>query len=104
MNDWTPTTAAIRKMTVDGYLDYPGAMTDDELGAAFDRWLAERMKETVAAIVSKVRLNCTLDWEVMKAGGDPIIYAVADWIENPPEWVKAPWATPVPSDAGSDRG
>lgn len=42
-------------------------------------------------IVAKVRKNCTLDWEVMQRGGDHIISGVAAWIENPPEWVKAPW-------------
>ena len=47
-------------------------------------------------IATKVRANCTLDWDVMQKGGDAIIYAVADWIENPPDWVKAQWE-PVPT-------
>lgn len=44
---------------------------------------AERIK-----IAEQVRRNCTLDWDVMQEGGDGVIYAVADWIEHPPEWVQ----------------
>lgn len=38
------------------------------------------------AIADQVRRNCTLDWDRMQKGGDHIVYGVADWIENPPEW------------------
>lgn len=38
------------------------------------------------AIADQVRANCTPDWEAVKKGGDTLIQAVCDWIENPPEW------------------
>jgi len=43
--------------------------------------------EQRALIASVVRRNCTPSGEAYAAGGDRLIYAVADWIENPPEWV-----------------
>lgn len=41
-------------------------------------------------IAEQVRRNCTLDWETVKKGGDALVYAVADWIENPPDWSALP--------------
>lgn len=52
--------------------------------------------EVAATIVARVRANCTLDWDIVQKGGDHIVYGVADWIENPPEWVDAPWAERTP--------
>lgn len=44
------------------------------------------------AIAEQVRRNCTPSSEAYAAGGDTLIRAVADWIENPPEWstIEAP--------------
>ena len=47
---------------------------------------------TVESIVATVRANCTPSSEAYEKGGDFLISAVADWIENPPEWVHATWA------------
>ena len=38
------------------------------------------------AIADQVRRNCTPSSEAYTKGGHILIYAVADWIENPPEW------------------
>lgn len=38
------------------------------------------------AIADQVRANCTPTSEAYEKGGDVLVYAVADWIENPPEW------------------
>lgn len=38
------------------------------------------------AIADQVRRNCTPSSEAYSKGGDALIYAVCDWIENPPEW------------------
>lgn len=38
------------------------------------------------AIADQVRANCTPSSEAYRAGGDALVYAVAGWIENPPEW------------------
>ncbi len=38
------------------------------------------------AIADQVRRNCTPSSEAYSKGGDFLVYAVADWIENPPEW------------------
>jgi len=46
----------------------------------------------VESIVTSIRASCTVPSEVAVKGGDLIVYAVADWVENPPEWVKATWA------------
>lgn len=43
-----------------------------------------------AAIAEQVRRNCKLDWGTDKKGGDALVYAVADWIENPPGWSSLP--------------
>lgn len=40
------------------------------------------------AIADQARRNCTPSSEAYTAGGDTLIYAVLDWIENPPEWSK----------------
>lgn len=50
------------------------------------------------AIADQVRRNCTPPNEAYEKGGDVMIYAVADWIENPPEWSKF---TP-PADSGRE--
>lgn len=47
---------------------------------------------TVESIVATVRAHCTPSSEAYEKGGDFLIYAVADWIENPPEWVHSTWA------------
>ena len=78
---------------------YRGKMAD--LNAKHDDAVIAR---TAADIVTKVRANCTLPSELVLKGGDQIIYAVADWIENPPEWVKASWRDQEPSDVGPTDG
>lgn len=47
---------------------------------------------TVESIVASIRSNCTPPHDAYAEGGDTLIAAVADWIENPPEWVKSTWA------------
>jgi len=47
---------------------------------------------TVKSIVASIRANCTPPVSAYSAGGDTLIGAVADWIENPPEWVQSTWA------------
>ena len=42
-------------------------------------------------IVHKIRMHCTPSAEAYEKGGDFLVQAVADWIENPPDWVDAPW-------------
>lgn len=66
----------------------------------------EVMTATARAITEKVRLNCTPSSEAYERGGDFLIREVADWIDNPPEWVKAPWVVTdsAVSEAGGDRG
>ena len=49
--------------------------TDDEREAAWRK-----------AIADQVRRNCTPSGDAYQQGGDYLVYAVADWIENPPEW------------------
>lgn len=41
----------------------------------------------LASVADAVRRSCTPSQEAYTAGGDRLVYAVADWIENPPEWV-----------------
>lgn len=54
------------------------------------------------AIADQVRRNCTPTAEQYQAGGDTLIRAVADWIENPPEW--STFAAPVvPATDDEDR-
>jgi hypothetical protein len=57
------------------------------------------VRSTVESIVASVRANCTPSSEAYKAGGDHLIGAVANWIENPPEWVKSTWADQARHDA-----
>jgi hypothetical protein len=61
------------------------------VSVVFHEWLAAHDAEVVVQIAAKVRANCTPSSEAYSKGGDTLVYAVADWIENPPEWVKAPW-------------
>jgi len=49
--------------------------TDDDPEAAWRK-----------AIADQVRRNCTPSGDAYQKGGDYLVYAVADWIENPPEW------------------
>lgn len=51
--------------------------------------------EIVKAIAASIRANCTLDWDIIQQGSDATVYGVADWIENPPEWITTPWAAQV---------
>ena len=71
----------------------------------FDRWIAahdaEVRVEVAATIVARVRSSCTPSLAAYQAGGDGLIAAVADWIENPPKWVDAPWRNPVTPQAGT---
>lgn len=55
----------------------------------------------VASIVASIRANCTPSSKAYEAGGDVLIAAVADWIENPPEWVQATWADQARARANS---
>ncbi|RFA15822.1 hypothetical protein B7R22_05290 [Subtercola boreus] len=50
------------------------------------------VQSTVESIVASIRNNCTPPSDAYTAGGDRLIGAVADWVEHPPEWVKATWA------------
>lgn len=50
------------------------------------------------AIAGQVRRNCTPSSEAYVKGGDFLISAVADWIENPPEWVPPLLTVPEPTD------
>jgi hypothetical protein len=105
-DEFTPVTEEVRQAFILGS-DEDGASID------FDRWLAahdadvlaavrrvtpDRETEWRKAIADQVRLNCTPPGEAYDKGGDALIYAVADWIENPPEWSKfvAPVAPVVP--------
>lgn len=56
--------------------------------AEFDRMIAAHDAEMRKTIAEQVRRNCTLPWP-LPVGTDATVYAVADWIENPPEWVTA---------------
>lgn len=38
------------------------------------------------AIAEQIRRNCTPSLDAYAAGGDILVYAVAEWVENPPEW------------------
>jgi hypothetical protein len=58
--------------------------------------------EAAREIAAKVRANCTPSSEAYSKGGDLLVYAVADWIENPPEWVKAPWAVTLSTETTTD--
>ncbi|MFE4469542.1 hypothetical protein ACFRFH_12075 [Leifsonia sp. NPDC056824] len=40
-----------------------------------------------AAIAEQIRNHCTPSQEAYQKGGDSLIAAVADWVENPPDWV-----------------
>ena len=71
--------------------------------AEFDRALEAHDRQvaakTTADIVARVRQSCTPSTEAYTKGGDFLIYAVAGWIEDPPEWVNAPWVgrgRPIP--------
>jgi hypothetical protein len=50
------------------------------------------IRSTVNSVAASIRHNCTPSPEAYAKGGDSLIYAVADWIENPPEFVKDGWA------------
>lgn len=50
-------------------------------------WRPEGTYLERATVAATVRRNCTPSGEAYAAGGDSLITAVADWIENPPEWV-----------------
>lgn len=58
----------------------PKPTAADELRAA------DLEKAWRKAIADQVRRNCTPDSEAYDRGGDIMIRAVADWIENPPAW------------------
>lgn len=62
-----------------------------DLDVAIQRAVQAAREATARDIVAKVRQNCTPSGEAYEKGGDYLIAAVADWIENPPEWVKASW-------------
>ena len=74
----------------------PGGLTADEFDAAVAAHDAEvlatadRGNESAwrKAIADQVRRNYTPSGEAYEKGGDALIYAVCDWIENPPEWSK----------------
>lgn len=48
--------------------------------------MSDKQQAWRKAIADQVRRNCTPSSEAYAAGGDTLIAAVADWIENPPEW------------------
>lgn len=91
MTEHIPTIDDIR-----GVIEWRSKRAKDNLDVeAFDRWLAARDAAvaiaTAAIITDKVRAHCTPSQETYARGGDVLIYAVADWIDNPPEWVHASW-------------
>lgn len=64
----------------------------DRAQAADDAWavlaaVPPVISPTRHQIAEQVRRHCTPSVEAYEAGGDRLIAAVADWIENPPEWV-----------------
>lgn len=59
------------------------------LDSYIDKIVAEARADERKKIATQVRNNCTLPWP-LPVGTDPTIRAVADWIENPPEWVTGP--------------
>ena len=61
--------------------DHPTYAEDGPVGAT-----TMTEAEWRKVIADQVRRNCTPSTEAYQAGGDKLIYAVADWIENPPEW------------------
>jgi hypothetical protein len=53
---------------------------------------APRAEHEVAAdIAARIRANYTASANTYAHGGDFLVEAVADWIENPPEWVDVSW-------------
>lgn len=93
--------------------DFP--LTDRDKGITRQAWRVALKAALVAAystpeptsevdqrkiIADQIRRSCTVPSEAALAGGDRIVYAVADWVENPPEWVTKPGAvTPQSSEA-----
>jgi hypothetical protein len=47
-------------------------------------WASKQARKEIA---EQVRRHCTPSSDAYTKGGDTLIAAVADWIENPPEWV-----------------
>lgn len=95
-DEYTPTTGDVRDAYLRAryYLDNApeGAEGYRAVPLGFDRWLAKHDAEVAATIADRVRRNCTPSVEALSADDYHLIYAVADWIENPPEWIDAPWA------------
>jgi len=82
-------------------VDYPGGEFEDAMYwvrkaraalAALSRPVPD---DTAKQIADRVRKHCTPSVEAYRRGGDFLVEFVADWIENPPEWVDAPWAKPI---------
>jgi hypothetical protein len=94
--DYTPNTDKVRDAYIRG-MRTAFIASAGEHHEEFDRWLAAHDAQVAAQIAEKIRASCTVPSEVAISGGDAIVYAVADWIENPPEWAKAPWSTVFPA-------
>lgn len=88
---YTPTTQQVKDVYHNGVLNVPAEVDVPRALAMFDRWLAQHDAEVQKAerelVATQIRRNCTIDWEISKAGGDALIYAVADWVRDTPEWV-----------------
>jgi len=67
-----------------GY-DVAGYMADALLAA--DGPLVD-VRDVQRNIAEAIRANCTPSAEAYVKGGDFLIHAVADWVENPPEWFR----------------
>lgn len=55
-------------------------------------------REALKTVADAIRRNCTPDWDAYQSGGDALIAAVADWVENPPEWVTSLRSLPEPAE------
>ena len=71
--------------------------------AEFDEWLSEHDAALVSGITMRVRQNCTPSREAYERGGDFLVEAVADWIDDPPEWVDAPWRVSAHQHAAGEE-
>lgn len=87
---WAASQADEGTVSVEGADIVAGAViahlfANDGKNPSFNHSPVEGEVEWRKAIADQVRRNCTPSSEAYTKGGDVLIYAVADWIENPPE-------------------
>ena len=115
MSEYTPTTDEVRDAFAGKSKGYANSSHYERQGSEFDRWLIairadaaaqvvpQPNRDVLAQVAGMIRRNCTPSTEAYQRGGDALIYAVADWVENPPEWVLAAQPTrPAAGDALDD--